>query len=264
MHVTWIKSLMPNKPSNKGQIVLVGAGPGDPDLLTIRALRELQNTEVVVYDRLVSDEILNLIPEHVKRVFVGKAAGHHILKQDEINDLLLDLTSKHKHIVRLKGGDPFVFGRGSEEAEFLIKFGISYDVVPGITAAAGCGAAARIPLTHRGIARSVRFITGHHKEGHGLDVDWSSLADPEMTVVIYMGLKNLNSIVHNMVDAGRDAKTPAAIIENGATADQRIAYTTLSALPQTRLEGDFKAPSLLIIGNVIEIAKLLNQVEGNE
>ncbi len=255
---------MPNKPSSVGHVVLVGAGPGDPDLLTIRALREIQEADVIVYDRLVSEPILDLVPEGVDKVFVGKAPGHHILKQEEINDLLVDISKKYERIVRLKGGDPFVFGRGSEEAEHLIKNGISYDVVPGITAAAGCGAAARIPLTHRGIARSVRFITGHHKEGQGLDIDWGSLSDPEMTVVIYMGLKNLNNIVTNMVQAGRDADTPAAIIENGATEKQRIAYTTLGELPVTRQEGNFKAPSLLIVGQVIDIAQLLNQIEGND
>ncbi|WP_135076829.1 uroporphyrinogen-III C-methyltransferase [Terasakiella sp. SH-1] len=249
---------MPNQATDNGHVVLVGAGPGDPDLLTLRALHFIQRGDVIVHDRLVSDEILGLVPEGVEKVFVGKAPGRHILKQEEINELLVELATKHKLVVRLKGGDPFVFGRGSEEAEHLIKHGISYDVVPGITAAAGCGAAARIPLTHRGMARSVRFITGHHKEGHGLDIDWATLADPEMTVVIYMGLKNLNNIVANMIQAGRAPDTPAAIVENGATEKQRIAYTSLQDLPQTRLEGDFKPPSLLIVGQVIEIAKILN------
>ncbi|SCA57648.1 Uroporphyrinogen-III methylase [Candidatus Terasakiella magnetica] len=249
---------MPDPQTQKGHVVLVGAGPGDPDLLTLRALNYIQKGDVIVHDRLVSDDILSLVPEGVEKVFVGKAPGRHILKQDEINDLLVELANKHKLIIRLKGGDPFVFGRGSEEAEYLLKHGISYDVVPGITAAAGCGAAARIPLTHRGMARSVRFITGHHKEGHGLDIDWASLADPEMTVVIYMGLKNLNNIVANMVQAGRAPDTPAAIVENGATDKQRIAYTTLGNLPTTRLEGNFKPPSLLIVGQVVEVAKILN------
>lgn len=250
---------MSTNTDQKGHVVLVGAGPGDPELLTLKALRYIQSGDVIVHDRLVSDEILDLVPEGVEKVFVGKAPGRHILKQEEINQLLVDLAQTHKMIIRLKGGDPFVFGRGSEEAEHLIKAGISYDVVPGITAAAGCGAAARIPLTHRGIARSVRFITGHHKEGHGLDIDWASLSDPEMTVVIYMGLKNLDNIVEKMIEAGRDGHTPAAIVENGATEKQRIAYTTLADLSQTRLEGDFKPPSLLIVGQVIEVAKFLNQ-----
>ena len=169
-----------------------------------------------------------------------------------------------KKIIRLKGGDPFVFGRGSEEAEHLIKNGISYDVVPGITAAAGCGAAARIPLTHRGIARSVRFVTGHYKEGHELDIDWPSLADPEMTVVIYMGLQNIDSIVANMIRTGRKPETPAAIVENGATPEQRIAYTTLQELPEVRTKGNFKPPSLLIVGEVIDVARILNQADGHE
>lgn len=246
--------------NEKGKVILVGAGPGDPDLLTIRALRYIQSGDVIVHDRLVSDEILDLAPKGVKKVFVGKAPGHHILKQHEINELLVELAQEHKMIIRLKGGDPFVFGRGSEEAEHLIMAGIDYDVVPGITAAAGCGAAARIPLTHRGLARSVRFITGHHKEGAGLDINWASLSDPEMTVVIYMGLKNLDAIVEKMIEAGRVPTTPAAIVENGSTDKQRIAYTTLQDLPKTRTEGDFKPPSLLIVGHVIEIAKFLNNV----
>lgn len=253
---------MQNKPSPKGHVILVGAGPGDPDLLTLRALREIQRADVIVHDRLVSDEILALVPKGVELVFVGKAAGRHILKQEEINALLVELALKHDTVVRLKGGDPFVFGRGSEEAEFLIQHQISYDVVPGITAAAGCGAAARIPLTHRGLARSVRFITGHHKEGEGLDIDWPSLSDPEMTVVIYMGLKNLNNIVDNMITAGRSGDTPAAIVENGATDKQRIAFTTLENLSQTRREGNFKPPCLLVVGRVIEIARILNQEDG--
>ncbi len=249
---------MQNKSHPNGRVVLVGAGPGAPDLLTLRALRYIEQADVIVHDRLVSDEILSLASPKCEMIFVGKAPGHHILKQHEINDLLITQVQKHDLVVRLKGGDPFVFGRGSEEAEHLLKHGVDYDVVPGITAAAGCGAAARIPLTHRGLARSVRFITGHHKEGAGLDIDWASLSDPEMTVVIYMGLKNLDAIVHHMIAAGRAADTPAAIVENGATEKQRIAYTELGKLPQTCEEGNFKPPSLLIIGQVIEIAKILN------
>jgi uroporphyrin-III C-methyltransferase/precorrin-2 dehydrogenase/sirohydrochlorin ferrochelatase/uroporphyrin-III C-methyltransferase len=249
---------MPNSQNISNRVVLVGAGPGDPDLLTIRALRMIENADVVVHDRLVSEEILKLVPAHVEKVFVGKAPGRHILKQEEINALLFKLACKHKLVVRLKGGDPFVFGRGSEEAEFLLEKNIAFEVVPGITAAAGCGAAARIPLTHRGVARSVRFITGHYKEGASLDIDWNSLSDPEMTVVIYMGLQNLDAITENMIRAGRAANTPAAIIENGATPSQRIAYTTLERLPETKRKGDFKPPSLLIIGHVIDVAQTLN------
>ncbi|WP_417820522.1 uroporphyrinogen-III C-methyltransferase [Terasakiella sp.] len=249
---------MPSDQNIRNRVVLVGAGPGDPDLLTIRALRMIEQADVIVHDRLVTDEILSLVPDHVEKVFVGKAPGRHILKQEEINALLFELACKHKLVVRLKGGDPFVFGRGSEEAEFLLKKNIPFEVVPGITAAAGCGAAARIPLTHRGVARSVRFVTGHYKEGADLDIDWASLNDPEMTVVIYMGLQNLDSIAENMIKAGRAANTPAAIIENGATPAQRIAYTTLERLPETKRQGDFKPPSLLIIGHVIDVAQILN------
>jgi len=241
-----------------GQVVLVGAGPGDPDLLTLRAYHMIQTADAVVYDRLVSDPILDMIPETAEKVFVGKAPGHHILKQEEINNLLLEQVRKHKQVIRLKGGDPFVFGRGSEEAEFLLKNNVPFEVVPGITAAAGCGAAARIPLTHRGVARSVRFITGHYKQGHSLDIDWKSLNDPEMTVVIYMGLQNIGAIAQNMIKAGRAADTPAAIIENGATPQQRIAYSTLADLPKTAQAGDFKPPSLLIVGHVIDVAQSLN------
>ena len=255
---------MPSNTNTKGHVVLVGAGPGDPDLLTVRALREIQQADCIVYDRLVSEDILAHASKDAKMVFVGKAPGHHILKQEEINALLLDLVQQYDHVVRLKGGDPFVFGRGSEEAEDLVKYGVTFDVVPGITAASGCGAAARIPLTHRGIARSVRFVTGHYKEGHELDIDWDSLADPEMTVIIYMGLQNIDSIASNMIRTGRAPDTPAAIIENGATDKQRVAYTTLEDLPKTKTEGNFKPPSLLIIGAVIDVAKLLNQITEDE
>lgn len=249
---------MENTTQKNGHIVLVGAGPGDPDLLTMRAFRMIQHADVVVYDRLVSDEIIALIPDDVEKVFVGKFPGRHTLKQDEINSLLVDLAQRHDLVVRLKGGDPFVFGRGSEEAEFMLKHNIDFDVVPGITAAAGCGAAARIPLTHRGVARSVRFVTGHHKEDQTLDVDWASLSDPEMTVVIYMGLGTVETIAQEMIKAGRSAQTPAAIVEKGATAQQRIAFTTLADLPATCRQGAFEPPSLFIIGHVVDIAKILN------
>lgn len=252
---------MPTLKPELGTVYLVGAGPGDPELLTLKAHRLISEADVIVHDRLVTDEILDVAPAKTERIFVGKAPGRHILKQEEINDLLVELAPKYKKIIRLKGGDPFVFGRGSEEAEHLMRHGIQVEVTPGITAAAGCGAAARIPLTHRGLARSVRFITGHYKEGEGLDIDWASLSDPEMTVVIYMGLANLATFTTNMIEAGRSADTPAAIIENGATDKQRMAFTTLGELPTVAHEGDYKPPSLLIVGRVIEVGEILNNPE---
>ena len=189
-----------------GKVYLVGAGPGDPGLLTVKALELLRSADVVVYDRLVSTGILDLIPEGVMRTSVGKAAGHHCVPQDQINQLLVDLclqeSADPRTIVRLKGGDPFIFGRGSEEALFLREHGIPFEVVPGVTAAAACSAYAGVPLTHRGLSHGVRFVTGHFLENRRLKLDWRSLADPDSTIVIYMGLSSLGRICTELVNHG--------------------------------------------------------------
>jgi uroporphyrin-III C-methyltransferase/precorrin-2 dehydrogenase/sirohydrochlorin ferrochelatase/uroporphyrin-III C-methyltransferase len=233
---------------------IVGAGPGDADLLTVKALRLIQQAEVVVYDRLVSQEILDLIPVGASRIFVGKKSGQHHMPQDEINDLLVKLGQAGRRTVRLKGGDPLVFGRGSEEAQRLEQAGVRFEIVPGISAAIGAAAYAGIPLTHRGLASSVRFVTGHCREDRPLELDWQSLADPDTTLVIYMGLANIDQITTSLMAAGLPGSTPAAAVEQGTTADQRRLLTTLDQLPQDLEQGKFVAPTLLIIGKVAAIA----------
>jgi len=239
-------------------VYIVGAGPGDPELLTVKAMRLLQEADVVVYDRLVSDSILDLVPPGATRIFAGKAARDHFMPQDEINELLVSLAKSGRSAVRLKGGDPFIFGRGSEEALYLSKHNIPFEIVPGITASAGCGAYAGIPLTHRGMATGVRFVTGHCRNGVHLDLNWKSLADPDTTLVIYMGLINVQKISSELIKAGLPADTPAGAIERGTTADQRTILTTLGELPACVEKAALKAPSLLIIGRVVDLANDLS------
>lgn len=239
-------------------VFIVGAGPGDPDLLTRKAERALRQADVVVYDRLVSDEILDLLPAGATRIFAGKAARDHHMPQEEINQLLVTLAKQGKKVVRLKGGDPFVFGRGSEEAEELAKNGVPFEVVPGVTASMGCTSYAGIPLTHRGLATGVKIVTGHRKEGHDLDLHWPSLADPDSTLVIYMGLTNVDLITEKLIEHGLPSDTPAAAIQNGTTAKQRTILTRLSNLPACVQRAKLKAPTLLVIGQVVQLAKTLN------
>ncbi len=243
----------------QAKIYLVGTGPGDPDLLTVKAQRLLQTANVIVYDRLVSDEIIEQIPHGVSRIYVGKESGRHPVPQDEINQLLVRLArGNSRTIVRLKGGDPFVFGRGSEEAIYLTERGIPFEVVPGITAAVACTAYAGIPLTHRGMARGVHIVTGHCQENEPLDLDWQKLADPERTIVIYMGLANLTQICHKLVEAGLPADTPAAVIENGTTRQQRHCIASLDHLPAKVLQYKMKAPVMIVIGQVVSLAGKLD------
>lgn len=242
----------------EAKVYLVGAGPGDPDLLTVKALRLLQAADVLVYDRLVSKEILNLVPERATRVCVGKAPGRHTLPQEEINRILVELAAPGRCVVRLKGGDPYVFGRGSEEALYLLAHGIGFEVVPGVTAATAVAAYAGIPLTHRGLARGVRFVTGHFREGEALDWDWDKLADPQTTLVFYMGLGRLEAICDHLVAAGLDAATPAAVIQHGTTARQQRVLSDLAHLPDdVRLAG-LASPALIVIGAVVALADTLD------
>lgn len=236
-----------------GFVSLVGAGPGNADLLTVKALRLLKQADVVVYDRLVSAEILNLIPQGVSRISVGKSAGNHCVPQDEINQTLLVLAQTGRRVVRLKGGDPYVFGRGGEEALVLKKHDIDFEVVPGVTAAAGCGAYAGIPLTHRGTSQSVRFITGHFHNDEELDINWDKIADPDCTLVIYMGLANLQKISDELVIAGLATTMPAAAIHSATTLNQDKVVSTLSELPQAVVEAGLKSPVIIIIGNVVAL-----------
>lgn len=235
-------------------VYLVGAGPGDPELLTLKAHRLLQEADVVVYDRLVSQPILDLIPAGTSRIFVGKAAGNHHLSQDGINELLVNLARRARRIVRLKGGDPLIFGRGSEEALTLARMGVRFEIVPGITAASACTTYAGIPLTHRGTANSVRFVAGHCRADQPLDLDWRSLADPDMTLVVYMGLANLDAIQRQLLAAGLPADTPAALIENGSTPQQRRVLTRLAKLAATAQAEQVVSPALIVIGKVVALA----------
>lgn len=242
----------------QAKVYLVGAGPGDPELLTVKALRLLQTADTVVYDRLVSREILELIPETVSRIFVGKATSRHTLSQQEINALLVDLARKRPNVVRLKGGDPFVFGRGGEEALALARNNIPFEVVPGITAAQACAAYAGIPLTHRGLAQGVQFITGHRKDNEALVIDPASVADPDQTLVVYMGLANLPQIVSDLFNASRAADTQVAIVERGTTSRQRNIVTTLEHLQEAVERHAVQSPAMLIIGPVVSLAEELD------
>ncbi len=240
--------------TERGKIYLVGAGPGDPDLLTVKALRLIQQADTLVHDRLVSAEILRLVPDSVSRIYVGKAPGRHTLDQDEINTLLIDLAHGQQRVVRLKGGDPFIFGRGSEEALALARHGIPFEIVPGITAAQACTAYAGIPLTHRGLAQGVQFITGHRRDNQAPAIDAATLADAGQTLVVYMGLTKVPLIVRDLLDAGRAADTPAAVIERGTTPRQRHIVTTLVRLPEAVESAKIASPALLVIGEVVSLS----------
>jgi len=235
------------------KVHLVGAGPGDPDLLTVKALKVLQRAEAVIYDRLISQEILDLLPAGATRIYAGKSSGHHSQSQDEINALILKVACAGYRVVRLKGGDPFVFGRGSEEALYLARHGIACEIVPGITAASGCAARAGVPLTHRGYATGVRFVTGHCQEDRPLDLNWKSLADPDTTLVVYMGLAHIAEIACRLIEAGLPSETPAAAVAKGTLADQQVIQGTLATLPDKALSAQLRAPALFIIGRVVEI-----------
>ena len=239
-------------------IALVGAGPGDPELLTIKALRLLGEADVVVYDRLVSPGVLALIPQGTARIYVGKESGRHTVCQSEINELLVRLALSGRRVVRLKGGDPNVFARAGEEAEYLATRGVGVEVVPGITAAAGCAAAIGVPFTHRGQATGVRFVTGHCRTDVPLDLNWDSLADPDTTLVIYMGLASLPEFSRRLVEAGLSPTTPAVAISNGTTPEQRTCYAPLVELPERARAAGLRSPVLSMVGRVVELAGLLN------
>ncbi|HSS64728.1 MAG TPA: uroporphyrinogen-III C-methyltransferase [Gammaproteobacteria bacterium] len=241
-----------------GRVHLVGAGPGDPDLLTVKALRLLGEADVVVYDRLVSDEILALVPEGVSRIFVGKAAGNHVLPQDEINRIIVKLALAGHDVVRLKGGDPFIFGRGGEEALELAEHGIPFEVVPGITAAVACAAYAGIPVTHRGLASGVQLVAGHCRGKTPLELNWHSLADRELTLVFYMGLANLFDIRAGLTAAGREGATPVAVVAEGTKAGQRRLLTTLDRAPDDVAAAGIAPPAVVIIGDVVALSAKLD------
>lgn len=241
-----------------GTVYLIGAGPGDPDLLTVKALRYLQKADVVVYDRLVSDEIMALVPEDAKLVAVGKAPKQHIVPQDQINELLVEYARSTNIVVRLKGGDPFIFGRGSEEAQRLVEAGVPFKVIPGITAAQGCATSLHVPLTHRGLATGVRYVTGHCRNDVPLDLNWSSLADEETTLVVYMGLAAIEEISRELIAHGMRADMPVLAISKGTTRDERHILADLRSVHQVAKQQNLRAPTLFIIG---EVASFTGQLQ---
>lgn len=241
------------QPFMAGEVALVGAGPGDADLLTIQAFRFIKQADIVIYDRLVSDEIMALLPHNCEKIYVGKKQAEHRVPQDGINELLVKHAKLGKKVLRLKGGDPFVFGRGSEEAIYALDNGIACHIVPGMTAASACTSYAGIPLTHRKVARSCTFITGNVQDNGALDLPWNALSDAEQTIVFYMGIKSLPIIIEQLANAGRDINTPAALIRKGTHADQQVVKGTLANLEALVIAHNIKPPSLIVIGNVIDV-----------
>jgi len=239
-----------------GEVYLVGSGPGDPDLLTFRAIRLMQQCDVVLHDRLVPDEILDLVRRDADRIFVGKQRGDHAMPQEEISRTLVRLAKEGKRVLRLKGGDPFTFGRGGEEIEMLASEGVSFQVVPGITAASGCAAYAGIPLTHRDHAQACVFVTGHTKD-EKLDLNWTMLSQPNQTVVVYMGLNSVAEFMKSMMEHGVPTDTPAAAIDNGTRVNQRVVTGTVVTLAKDIEAAELPGPALVVVGHVVELADKL-------
>ena len=244
-----------------GEVYLVGGGPGDPDLLTFRALRLMQQADVVLYDRLVAPAVVALVRKEAEKIYVGKQRDSHTAPQAELNELLITLAKQGKRVLRLKGGDPFIFGRGGEEIEELAASGIPFQVVPGITAASGCASYAGIPLTHRDHAQSCVFVTGHLKDGR-LDFNWPALIQPKQTIAIYMGVKGIDVLRRNLLEQGMRADTPAAIIQQGTTPGQKVHTGTVDTLAEIVSTRQIRPPSMIIIGNVVKLHEKLSWYDG--
>lgn len=236
---------------NAGEVALVGSGPGDAELLTLRALRFIEQAEIAVYDRLVSAEIMALLPEHCEKIYVGKEQAKHCVPQDRINQILVEQAQSSKKVLRLKGGDPFIFGRGGEEAEYLLENGVSCHICPGITAASGCTSYAGIPLTHRGVALGCTFITGHIQNNGQLNLPWQSLKDQTQTIVFYMGINTLPMIAQELITHGRAATTPAALIRCGTQPDQQVFRGQLDNIAQLVEQHKITPPTLIVVGDVV-------------
>jgi uroporphyrin-III C-methyltransferase len=249
-------STPPVQPSAAGRVFLIGAGPGDPELLTLRAVRLLAQADVVVYDHLVSPAVLDFVAPTAERIFAGKRRNEHTLRQEQINALLVRLAQEGKQVVRLKGGDPFIFGRGGEELQTLAKAGVAFEVVPGITAASGVSNYAGIPLTHRDYAQTCLFVTGHLKETNDFvsaDLDWPALTRPRQTVVIYMGLSGLTDICRQLMAHGLAADWPIAIVQDGTLPSQKVLVGTLADLPGRAKTAGLTSPCLIIVGEVVKL-----------
>lgn len=244
-----------HKKSRSGKVWLVGAGPGDPDLLTIKALRAINSADIIFFDQLVSDEIRALFPAATPALYVGKVKNDHSIIQEDLNQLLVEQAEQGINVCRIKGGDPFVFGRGGEELLELRKAGIDAEVIPGITSASGCSTYANIPLTHRGLAQGCTFVTAHAEKT--LDINWSALAQINHTLVFYMGVTRSETIASELCNAGLAATTPVAIIEKGCRADQRVLIGELAQLPQFIINHKVQSPALIIVGQVVSLAEQL-------
>mgnify|MGYP001061601841 CR=1 FL=1 len=249
-----------NNTLEAGKVWLIGAGPGDPDLLTVKAARLIARADVLVFDHLVGDGIMDLARPDARRIYAGKEASKHTLPQEAINKLLVDLAREGLAVVRLKGGDPFIFGRGGEELETLAASGIPFEVVPGVTAASGCAAYSGFPLTHRDHAQAVTFVTGHLKD-HTVNLDWPALARPNQTVVFYMGIGAAEEICRQMISHGLPPQTPAAVVRNGTLPTQQSLLATLETLPQRIEQAGITPPALIVVGSVVNLHAQLNWFE---
>jgi len=240
-----------------GEVYVVGAGPGDPDLLTFKALRLIQRADVVLYDRLIGQGLLDLVRRDAERIYVGKLPQNHIMRQEEITRRLVELARQGKRVLRLKGGDPFIFGRGGEEIEMLAEHGVPFQVVPGVTAAAGCASYAGIPLTHREHAQACIFVTGHGKEGK-VALDWDNLIKPHQTVAIYMGLAQLKQLTGDFIEQGADPELPVAVVDNGTRRNQRVVIGNLSTIADKVAEAKLQGPAVTIVGTVVTLHEKLS------